>query len=208
MNLPNKLTVSRLVMTAAFVVSMTVGREWEELHAFGRPFGWSFAYTVSLLLFAAASITDYLDGYLARKHGLVTDFGKLMDPLADKVMIAGAFVCLVPLKAFPACVAIVIIAREFLITGLRLLAAGKGTVLSAEQLGKHKAIWQIITAIYFLLLLTLMEWERAGWLSLHAAKWWGFAWKYGGWTLSTVTVVLTIGSGVGYAWKHRELIAD
>src|SRR5712672_2775898 len=109
MNLPNKLTVSRLVMTAAFVVSMTVGREGGELHAPGRPSGWSFAYTLSLLLFVAASITDYLDGHLARKHGLVTDFGKLMDPLADKILISGAFICLVPLKAFPAWVAIVII---------------------------------------------------------------------------------------------------
>jgi CDP-diacylglycerol--glycerol-3-phosphate 3-phosphatidyltransferase len=208
MNLPNKLTVSRLIMTAAFVVSMAVGKEWEELHAPGRPMGWSFAYTAALLLFIAASVTDYLDGHLARKHGLVTNFGRMMDPLADKVLISGAFICLVPLKAIPAWVVIVIISREFLITGLRLLAAGKGVVLQSETLGKHKAVWQIVTAGYFLLLLALMEWERAGWVSLHAADWWWPLWRYGGWTLVGVALVLTLYSGLGYVWKHRNFFAE
>ena len=111
MNLPNKLTVSRFVMTVAFVTTMATGLEWKELHAPGREAGWSFSYTAALLLFLAASFTDYLDGYFARKLGVVTNFGKLMDPLADKVMIAAAFICLVPLKAIPAWVAIVIVAR-------------------------------------------------------------------------------------------------
>ncbi len=83
MNLPNKLTISRFVMTAAFVTAMAMGLEWEEIHAPGREAGWSFAYTAALLLFLAASGTDYLDGYFARKLGVVTNFGKLMDPLAD-----------------------------------------------------------------------------------------------------------------------------
>ena len=208
MNLPNKLTVSRLVMTAAFVAAMTAGREWEELHAPGRATGWSFAYTAALLLFIAAGVTDYLDGHLARKFGMVTNFGKLMDPLADKVLVTGAFICLVPLKAIPAWVAIVIISREFLITGLRLLAAGKGVILQSEKLGKHKAVWQIVTAGYFLLLLALMEWERAGWISLNAPAWWWQAWRYGGWTLAGVALVLTLYSGLGYVWKHRDLIAE
>jgi CDP-diacylglycerol--glycerol-3-phosphate 3-phosphatidyltransferase len=208
MNLPNKLTLSRLVMTAAFVACMTFGREWEELHAPGRESGWSFAYTTALLLFVAAGVTDYLDGALARKLGLVTNFGKMMDPLADKVMVSGAFICLLTLKAIPAWVVIVIISREFLITGLRLLAAGRGVTLQAERLGKHKAAWQILTASYFLLLLAMMEWERAGWVSLHAPAWWWPAWRYGGWTLAAVTLVLTLYSGLGYAWKHRDLIAE
>ena len=208
MNLPNKLTVSRLVMTAAFVATMTAGREWEELHAPGRATGWSFAYTAALLLFIAAGVTDYFDGYLARKFGMVTNFGKLMDPLADKVLVTGAFICLVPLKAIPAWVAIVIISREFLITGLRLLAAGKGVILQSERLGKHKAVWQIVTAGYFLLLLSIMEWERAGWISLNAPAWWWQAWRYGGWTLAGVALVLTLYSGLGYVWKHRDLIAE
>ena len=208
MNLPNKLTVSRLVMTGAFVVSMAVGKEWEELHAPGRATGWSFAYTTAFFLFIAAGVTDYLDGYFARKHGTVTNFGKLMDPLADKVMVSGAFICLVTLKAIPAWVAIVIISREFLITGLRLVAAGKGIVLQSERLGKHKAAWQVLTAGYFLLLLALMEWERAGWVSLHAPSWWWPAWRHGGWTLAGVALVLTLYSGLGYVWKHRDLIAE
>jgi CDP-diacylglycerol--glycerol-3-phosphate 3-phosphatidyltransferase len=172
MNLPNKLTASRFAMTAAFVTAMAMGLEWKELHAPGREAGWSFAYSAALLLFLAASVTDYLDGYFARKLGAVTNFGRLMDPLADKVMIAAAFICLVPLKAIPAWVAIVIVSREFLITGLRLLAAGRGVILQSERLGKHKALWQILTAGYFLLLLALMEWERAGWVALRVADWW------------------------------------
>ena len=208
MNLPNKLTVSRFVMTAAFVTTMAVGLEWKELHAPGRETGWSFAYSAALLLFLAASVTDYLDGHFARKLGVVTNFGKLMDPLADKIMIAAAFICLVPLKAIPAWVVIVVIAREFLITGLRLLAAGRGVILQSERLGKHKAVWQIVTAGYFLLLLAVMEWERAGWLSLHVRKWWWPAWRYGGWTLAAVTLVLTVFSGLGYLRKHRDLIEE
>jgi CDP-diacylglycerol--glycerol-3-phosphate 3-phosphatidyltransferase len=208
MNLPNKLTLSRLAMTAAFVVCMAVGREWEELNAPGRLAGWSFAYSAALFLFIAAGVTDYFDGHLARKLGVVTNFGKMMDPLADKVMISGAFICLVPLKAIPAWVVIVIISREFLITGLRLLAAGKGIILQAERLGKHKTAWQIVTAGYFLLLLTLMEWERAGWISLDASEWWWPAWRYGGWTLASIALALTLYSGLGYAWKHRDLIAE
>ena len=208
MNLPNKLTISRFVMTAAFVTTMAVGLEWEEIHAPGREKGWSFAYSAALLFFLAASVTDYLDGHFARKLGVVTNFGKLMDPLADKVMIAAAFICLVPLKAIPAWVVIVVIAREFLITGLRLLAAGRGVILHSERLGKHKAVWQIVTAGYFLLLLAVMEWERAGWLSLHVRKWWWPAWRYGGWTLAAVTLVLTVFSGLGYLRKHRDLIEE
>ena len=208
MNLPNKLTVSRFAMTAAFVAAVAFGLEWDEIHAPGREKGWSFAYTAALLLFLGASVTDYLDGHFARKHGVVTNFGKLMDPLADKVMIAAAFICLVPLKAIPAWVVIVIIAREFLITGLRLLAAGRGVILQSERLGKHKALWQIITCGYFLLLLAVMEWERAGWISLDAPAWWPSAWRYGGGCLAGVMLVLTLYSGLGYAWKHRDLIAE
>ena len=208
MNLPNKLTVSRFAMTGAFVAAMAAGLEWKELHAPGREAGWSFAYTAALALFLVASVTDYLDGYFARKLGAVTNFGKLMDPLADKVMIAAAFICLVPLKAIPAWVVIVIVAREFLITVLRLLAAGRGVILQSERLGKHKALWQIMTSGYFLLLLAVMEWERAGWVSLHVKQWWWQAWHYGGWALAAVTLVLTLYSGIGYLWKHRDLIRE
>jgi len=190
MNLPNRLTVSRFIITVLFVAVLSSSLPW--------------AYTIGLVLFIAASITDYLDGEIARSRNLITDFGKLMDPLADKVMMAAAFICLVPQHAFPAWVAIIIIAREFLITGLRLLAANKGIVLPAEKMGKHKTIWQIVTVIYFLLLLAIAEIERAG--GIHAASWWPMAWKWGGGVLIAWATVLTLYSGLGYLWKNRTLL--
>ncbi len=111
-----------------------------------------FHQSVALAVFVLASITDYVDGELARRYALITNFGKLMDPLVDKIMTAAAFVCLVPLKAIPAWVAVVVITREFLITGLRLLAVSKGRILAADPIGKHKTSWQIATIIFFLTL--------------------------------------------------------
>ena len=207
MNLPNKLTVSRFVMTGIFVGCMAGGEEYDVLHAPGRAEGWNFAYTAALLLFLAAAVTDFLDGEIARRRGLETNFGKLMDPLADKVMMAAGFITLVPLKAIPAWVVICIISREFLITGLRLVATSKGMILPAEKIGKHKTAWQMVTVSYFLLLLALMEFQRAG-IDLHAKEWWWPVWRYGGWTLAGVALALTLYSGLGYLWRHRDLIAE
>lgn len=208
MNLPNKLTLSRFAMTVAFVVCMSMGEEWELLHAPGRAAGWNFGYTFAFVLFIAASITDFLDGYLARKHKLVTNFGKLMDPLADKVMMAAGFITLIPLRAIPASIAIILISREFLITGLRLLATSRGVVLPSEKLGKHKTLWQIITVAYFLMLLSIMEFMRAGLLPVDRGAWWELAWIYGGRTLLGIAVALTIWSGWAYFWRHRDLVAE
>src|SRR3954470_19658291 len=130
MNLPNQLTIARLVLTVLFVISLSMD--------------WAYAYTTALALFVVASLTDWFDGYLARRWNLETNFGRLMDPLADKVMMAAALICLSGDKIIPAWVAVVIIGREFLITGLRMLAASRGAVLPAEKLGKHKMVWQII----------------------------------------------------------------
>jgi CDP-diacylglycerol--glycerol-3-phosphate 3-phosphatidyltransferase len=194
MNLPNQLTVARFFLTIVFVAALSSE--------------WAWRFTVGLVVFIAAGITDYFDGAIARRRSLVTDFGKLMDPLADKIMIAAAFICLVPLHAIPAWAAVVIISREFLITGLRLLAAGKGVVLSSERLGKHKTAWQIAMVIYFLLLLVLKEWELAGHLSAILLTPFPHAWIYGGRTLLAVTLGLTLYSGIRYLWKHRALIAS
>jgi CDP-diacylglycerol--glycerol-3-phosphate 3-phosphatidyltransferase len=158
-----------------------------------------------LLLFLAATITDYFDGSIARRRNLVTDFGKLMDPVADKVLMAAAFICLIPEKAIPTWAVIVIISREFLITGLRLLAANKGVVLPADRMGKHKTAWQMVTVIYFLLLLALFEFERAG--LIHGLFWWYHAWRYGGAVLIGLALALTLYSACGYLWKNRELFA-
>jgi CDP-diacylglycerol--glycerol-3-phosphate 3-phosphatidyltransferase len=164
-----------------------------------------FRFTAALLLFLLAGITDYADGEIARRLHMESDFGRLMDPLVDKIMMAAAFICLVPLGAIPAWAATVIVSREFLITGLRLLAASKGRVLSAEKLGKHKTAWQIITAVFFLLMLSLSEFTRLTGTPF-AADLYRRIWDWGGDSLLVVTVALTLVSGAGYLWKNRALI--
>ena len=203
MNLPNRLTVSRLFLTAGFVASMTLG--WREEPAWlVTTLNWRWGFTGGLLFFLTATVTDYLDGEIARRRKLETDFGRLMDPLADKVLMAAAFICLIPEHAIPAWVVILVISREFLITGLRLLAASKGVVLPADKLGKHKTGWQMATVIYFLLLLSIGEMQRAGWFSMGLL--WHRAWSFGGPVLIAVALILTLYSGLGYLWKHRRLI--
>ncbi|MCX6967230.1 MAG: CDP-diacylglycerol--glycerol-3-phosphate 3-phosphatidyltransferase [Verrucomicrobia bacterium] len=190
MNLPNRLTLARFFLTLGFVAALSVD--------------WQYGHTLALLLFIAGSITDYADGYIARRYQLVTDFGKLMDPLVDKIMIAGAFICLVPppSRAIPAWAVVVIISREFLITGLRLLAASKGVVLPAEALGKHKTGWQIATVIFFLTILAAQEFDGLGLSSALLDQ----AQSRLGTPLIGIALGLTLYSGVGYLWKNRELL--
>lgn len=188
MNWANRLTVSRLGLTILFVIALNSQ--------------WGFGRTAALLLFAIAGITDYVDGEIARRYGFITDFGKLMDPLVDKVMIAAAFISLVPLNAIPAWAATIVVARDFLITGLRLMAATKGLVLPAERLGKHKTSWQIVTVVFFLLLLALQELQYA----TDETTWWLRAWNDGGQVLVWLTVLLTLYSGVTYCWRNRGVV--
>lgn len=191
MNWANRLTVARFFLTLAFVAALSAN--------------WAYGHTMGLVLFVVAGITDYVDGAIARRYSMITDFGKLMDPLIDKIMMAAAFICLIPQQAVPAWVAIIIVSREFLITGLRLLALSKGKIMAAESLGKHKTAWQIITIIFLLLLLSVRE--LAGYeLSSVAPGWFSFLWNYGGTALLTVAVTLTLVSGAGYLWKNREVI--
>ena len=189
MNWANRLTLSRLALTVLFVASLNSS--------------WHYARTAALLLFLVAGITDFVDGEIARRYGIITNFGKLMDPLVDKIMMAAAFISLVPLKAVPAWAATTVVARDFLITGLRLMATSKGRILPAEKLGKQKTSWQIITVIFFLTLLSLAELGYAS----ETATWWSRAWNEAGPVLVWVTVLLTVYSGLGFSWKHRELIA-
>lgn len=188
MNWPNRLTLGRLALTVVFVFALSST--------------WIYGRTVALVLFLIAGVTDYLDGEIARRYGIVTRFGKLMDPLVDKVMMAAGFICLVPFGAIPAWVATIVVARDFLITGLRLLAAAEGAVLPAEKLGKHKTSWQIATVIFFLVLLAASELQPA----VTGTAWWLDAWRYGGNVLLWITIGLTIYSGLGYLWRHRRLI--
>jgi CDP-diacylglycerol--glycerol-3-phosphate 3-phosphatidyltransferase len=190
MNWANRLTVSRLVLTVLFVAMLNCE--------------WQYARTAAFIIFLIAGVTDFVDGEIARRYRIVTNFGKLMDPLVDKIMMAAAFISLVPIKgAIPAWAATTVVGREFLITGLRLMASARGQVLPAERLGKHKTSWQIITVIFFLGLLAAAELHYgdfgSGWLRL--------AWERGGPVLVWITVALTLYSGIRYAWRHRDVIA-
>ena len=189
MNWANRLTLSRLVLTILFVVALNSS--------------WQYGSTVALIFFLVAGITDFVDGEVARRYAWVTNFGKLMDPLVDKIMIAAAFISLVPLKAVPAWAATTVVARDFLITGLRLMASATGHVLPAERLGKHKTSWQVVTVIFFLALLSVHELHYAD----EKSAWWSRSWYEAGPVLVWITVALTLYSGIAYAWRHRELIA-
>ena len=189
MNWANRLTLSRLLLTVIFVAALNSS--------------WQYGRTVALIVFLIAGVSDFVDGEIARRYGVVTNFGKLMDPLVDKIMVAAAFISLVPLKAVPAWAATTVVARDFLITGLRMMASAKGEILPAEMLGKQKTSWQVVTVIFFLALLSLHELRYAN----ETSTWWFRAWDQAGPILVWVTVALTVYSGLGYAWRHRELIA-
>jgi CDP-diacylglycerol--glycerol-3-phosphate 3-phosphatidyltransferase len=196
MNLPNKLTVSRFGLTVVFLWAM-----------FSK-----FAYndTLALFFFCLAGVTDFLDGRIARARGLITNFGILMDPLADKIMVCSAFIAFVesthmnaaaPVKV-GAWMVVVIVARELAITGLRLLAASKNIVLAAEGFGKHKTISQIVTLIALLVVDASEEWPAA--LKGIFAPWTPMFAEIMLW----ITVVLTAISGGIYLWRNRQLYLD
>src|SRR5437868_13805027 len=184
MNWANRLTLGRLALTVLFVAALNSS--------------WQYGRTAALLIFLIAGVTDFIDGEIARRYGIITNFGKLMDPLVDKIMMAAAFISLVPLKVIPAWAATTVVARDFLITGLRLMASAKGQVLPAERLGKQKTSWQIITVIFFLGLLAAAELHYGN----AASGWWSRAWNKAGPVLVWITVALTLYSGLRYAWLH------
>jgi CDP-diacylglycerol---glycerol-3-phosphate 3-phosphatidyltransferase len=189
MNWANRLTLSRLALTLLFVAALNSA--------------WEYGRTAALILFLIAGLTDFVDGEIARRYGVITNFGKLMDPLVDKIMMAAAFISLVPLRVVPAWVATTVVARDFLITGLRMMASAKGQVLPAERLGKQKTSWQIITVIFFLALLAAHELRYADETSI----WWLRARDQAGPVLLWIMVGLTIYSGLGFTWRNRELIS-
>ncbi len=139
MNLPNKLTVLRIIMVPFFVFFMLtdVG---------GAANKW-----IALVLFCIASLTDLLDGKIARKYNLVTNFGKFMDPLADKLLVCSAMICLVEMEQLAAWIVIVIIAREFIISGFRLVASDNGIVIAASYWGKFKTVFQMAMIIVLIM---------------------------------------------------------
>lgn len=138
MNLPNKLTLLRVIMIPFFVVFMLME-------------GMAGARYIALALFVVASFTDFLDGNIARKRNLVTNFGKFMDPLADKLLVCSALICLIETGQLPAWYVIIIIAREFIISGFRLIASDNGIVIAASYWGKFKTVSQMILIILMIL---------------------------------------------------------
>jgi CDP-diacylglycerol--glycerol-3-phosphate 3-phosphatidyltransferase len=195
MNLPNKLTVSRFALTALFLCALFLPAEIP------------FRYTLALIFFALGGFTDFLDGKIARSRKLITNFGILMDPLADKILTCSAFIAFVesthrhadaPVKV-AAWMVILIVARELAITGLRLLAASKNLVLAAENFGKHKTISQIVTIITLLVTDACKEWPAP--LQKFFISWTPEFAQVMLW----ITVALTAGSGLLYLWRNREI---
>jgi len=151
MNIPNRITVSRILLIPLFLIIMLAPFDWGNMHLLGADM--PVTHFVGALIFILASSTDWIDGHYARKHNLVTNMGKFLDPLADKLLVSAALIVLVELNDVyaPSWIVIVIISREFAVTGLRLLLAGEGEVVAANMLGKIKT-WTQIIAISVLLL--------------------------------------------------------
>lgn len=200
MNLPNKLTLSRIVMTVFFVAALLMPH---------FPYG----KTVAFWLFIAASITDWWDGWLARRNKQTTDFGILLDPLADKILTCAAFICFVEIKTpkglslVQAWMAVVIIAREFIISGLRLLSSQKGVALPADLLGKQKTISQMVSIGFILLgLMVLEDWPGLLGARAHEIEMNQFPMIV--FWLMVVTVLLTVISGVSYLIRGHRLFTQ
>ena len=186
-----------------------------------------FTKTLALIIFIIAGITDFLDGYIARKYKLITSFGQLMDPLTDKVMVCAVFVSFVEISfvhqgtflhggsnvqgltlvpLVPAWIVVVIIAREFLVTGLRLLAVNKGVVISAGKWGKHKTVWQIVALVILLMGLSYRFDFLRGVGQEELAKF-DFIFIYASHALSAAVAVITVASGFLYFSQHRDLMS-
>ena len=192
MNLPNKLTVFRVILIVPFVVLLLGG--FQQWGWFTTLFSGILPYTdyIAVGIFIVASLTDLLDGKIARKYNLVTDFGKFMDPLADKLLVCSALICFAADSecVMPAWAVIVIIAREFIISGFRLIAAEKGIVIAANYWGKVKTVAQMIMSIVLILDFSFSGIEILEWILIWAA------------------VALTIISLLDYIYKNRAVLSD
>ena len=178
MNLPNKLTVLRIIMVPFFVFFMLTD-------AGGDANKW-----ISLILFCAASLTDLLDGKIARKYNLVTNFGKFMDPLADKLLVCSAMICMIDSGKLTAWFVIIIIAREFIISGFRLVASDNGVVIAASYWGKFKTTFQMLMIIVLILDIDMAFFDILGVL------------------LTYVALILTIISLIDYIVKNKQVLNE
>ena len=182
MNLPNRLTMMRVCMIPVIVALMMAG---------GRACG-----LIAVLLFAAASFTDFLDGQIARSRGLVTDFGKFMDPIADKLLVTAVMIMMVERGLMAGWILVIFVAREFIVSGLRLVAAGKGTVLAAGKLGKLKTATQMAALIVSLTCYYAMDGAPLEWMQILSNA------------LIYLALIFSVWSGTDYLVRNRSVIAD
>lgn len=185
MNLPNKLTLLRILLIPVFLWFLLSGVK-------------PYHFLVALIIFILACTTDFLDGHLARKNNIVTSFGKLMDPLADKLLVMSAMVCFVEFGLVSAWVVVVILAREFLVTSIRLIAASNGTVLAADRWGKFKTVSQMIWIIWTLFTCFISVTEIFSDLSVFIVIMSILMW---------ITLALTVFSGINYCVKNPQVFS-
>ncbi len=188
MNLPNKLTVFRVILIIPFVVLLLGGyAQWGWLSAI---LGGAIKYTdyIALVIFIIASLTDLLDGKIARKYNLVTNFGKFMDPLADKLLVCSAMICLIEMGRIPSWVVIIIISREFIISGFRLVASDNHVVIAASYWGKFKTTFQMIMVCLMLANIPALN------LLTQIIMW--------------IALILTVVSLVDYVVKNKNVLLD
>ncbi len=178
MNLPNKLTIFRVILIPFFVFFLLA------------PYFTGYGNYIAVGIFILASLTDLLDGKIARKYHLVTDFGKFMDPLADKLLVCAAMICLVEQKMLPAWIVIIIISREFIISGFRLIASDNGIVIAASYWGKFKTTFQMLMIIVLILNIDLPFFKVLGVV------------------LTYVALVLTVISLIDYLAKNKDVLKE
>ncbi|PLR84281.1 CDP-diacylglycerol--glycerol-3-phosphate 3-phosphatidyltransferase [Bacillus canaveralius] len=180
MNLPNKITISRILLIPVFLIVMLAPFDWGNMSFIGAEL--PVTHFIGAIIFIIASTTDWIDGYYARKYDLVTNLGKFLDPLADKLLVSAALIVLVDLELAASWIVIVIISREFAVTGLRLVLAGEGEVVAANRLGKIKTWTQIIAISALLLHNAIFELvsipfdQLALWVAMFFTIWSG--WDY------------------------------
>jgi len=191
MNIANRITMLRIFLTIVFMLFLLW---WEKIW-------WTKA--VSLLIFTLAALSDFFDGLIAKRKNMITDFGKLMDPIADKILVLAAFAAFLQLQIINVWMFMIIISREILITSLRLFALNKGKVLSANTVGKHKTVSQMAVIILILVFIVFQEVMKR--FFTWNPNWDNFS-KAGIYILMLFTVGLTLYSGLFYLWENRKII--
>lgn len=193
MNLPNKLTVGRIILVPFFVAALLAN--------------FPLNNAVALIIFIAASLTDMFDGKIARKNGLVTDFGKFADPLADKILVLAALLCFVQLGICDCVAVIIVLFREFSVTSIRLIAASKGKVVAANMWGKAKTVSQMIAIIAVIAMQIVLELPEVGLNFINTVTFEPIFFVVGE-ILIWISVVFTIISGVVYIIQNRQFISQ